>query len=46
MNNIRQQRDIVDFDIYAMIATEFEDAITIPVYTRESSNMFENGGRL
>lgn len=43
MDNIRQQRAIVDFNIYQVIALEFEDQITIPVYDRMYTNIFEGG---
>ena len=40
---IKEQRDVVDFNLYEMIASEFEDFITIPVYTRSRSNLFIGG---
>lgn len=30
--NIQEQRDLVNFNLYLIIASDFEDAITIPVY--------------
>lgn len=43
MSNIQQQRDLVDFDIYGLIASEFEDAITITTYTYDFHNEFTGG---
>lgn len=40
---IKEQRDVVDFNLYLIIADEFEDYITIPVYSRSRSNIFRGG---
>ena len=46
MDNIRQYRDVSDYDFYRIIAMDFEDEITIPCYTRESHNIDTGGWRL
>lgn len=33
---IKEQRDILNFNVYKVIASDFEDEITIPVYTKRS----------
>ena len=40
---IKEQRDVVDFNLYLIIADEFEDYITVPVYSRSRSNIFKGG---
>lgn len=40
---IKEQREVVDFNLYLIIADEFEDYITIPVYSRSRSNIFRGG---
>lgn len=40
---IREQREIVNFNVYEVIASDFEDDITIPVYGRTASNIFGGG---
>lgn len=40
---IKEQRDVVNFNMYLLIADEFEDYITIPVYSRSFSNIFRGG---
>lgn len=37
---IKEQREIVDYNIYNIIAYDFETAITIPVYTRAESTLW------
>ena len=46
MDNVRQYRDVSDYDFYKIIAMDFEDEITIPCYTRESHNINMGGWRL
>ena len=36
---IKEQRDVVDYNLYMIIASEFEDFITIPVYSRSYTNL-------
>lgn len=33
---IKEQRDILNFNVYKIIASDFEDEITIPVYSKRS----------
>ena len=40
---IREQREIVNFNVYEEIASDFEDDITIPVYGRMAANIFGGG---
>lgn len=40
---IREQREIVNFNVYEEIASDFEDDITIPVYGRTATNIFGGG---
>lgn len=40
---IREQREIVNFNVYEEIASGFEDDITIPVYGRAATNIFGGG---
>ena len=43
MYAIQEQRDVVNFNLYKIIASEFEDEITIPVYTKSRSDLFTGG---
>ena len=43
MYAIQEQRNLVDFNLYKIIANEFEDEITIPVYTKSRSDLFTGG---
>lgn len=40
---IREQREIVNFNVYEEIASDFEDDITIPVYGHTATNIFGGG---
>lgn len=37
---IKEQREIVDFNWYQIVANEFEDELTIPIYYRTGVNVF------
>lgn len=39
---IKEQRDVVDFNFYKLVADEFEDELTLPIYYRTGVNIFEN----
>lgn len=43
MYAIREQRELVDFNLYKIIASDFEDEITIPVYTKSRTDLFTGG---
>lgn len=43
---IGEERQVADFNIYNIIADMFEDEITIAVYGREQTNIFNNYGGL
>lgn len=43
MYAIQEQRNIVDFNLYKIIASDFEDELTVPVYTKSRSDLFTGG---
>ena len=43
MYAIQEQRELVDFNLYKIIASDFEDDITIPLYTKTRTNLFTGG---
>lgn len=43
MYAIQEQRNLVNFNLYKIIASDFEDDITIPVYTKTRTDLFTGG---
>lgn len=43
MYAIQEQRELVNFNLYKIIASDFEDEITIPVYTKSRSDLYTGG---
>lgn len=43
MYAIQEQRELVNFNLYKIIASDFENEITIPVYTKNRTDLFIGG---
>lgn len=43
MYAILEQRELVNFNLYRIIASDFEDEITIPIYSKSRTNLYTGG---